>query len=144
MCRSLIVMLVAALAAACGGGGSGAAPAELVGSWGATRLEFVSAAAPTTRVEVIAQGASLTVVLSEGGTFEETLQVPGEPDEDRSGAWSASSDILTLTYSPTSSMQFGYTLAGDTLTLGGADGEFDFDDDGSDEAAKVNVTLTRL
>jgi hypothetical protein len=142
--RSLVVTLAAALAAACGGGGSGAAPAELAGSWGATRLEFVSASAPATRVELIVQGASLTVVLSAGGTFDETLQVPGEPEEIRSGTWSATGDVLTLNYSPTNQMQFGYTLAGDTLTLGGADGEFDFDDDGSDEAAKVNVTLIRL
>jgi hypothetical protein len=63
-----------------------------------------------------------------------------------SGTWS-STDVLTLNLPPVGEIsgewQFDATLSGDTLTLTGADTSWDFDDDGSIEDAKFNLTFVR-
>ena len=40
-------------------------------------------------------------------------------------------------------MQFAYSLSGNTLTLTGADAEWDFDSDGAAEPAKLDVLAVR-
>ncbi len=77
-------------------------------------------------------------------TYETTVSWPGQPDETTSGTWEASSDVLTLHEAGiASTQQFNYTLSATTLTLSGADDEFDFNDDGVMEPAKVNATAVR-
>ena len=143
---SLRTRLAVALAAASLGCGKDKAPPSesFAGTWNATRVEFVSTADPATRVDIVAQGSKVTVVLDARGTYTTTTRAPGLPDDVSTGTWSASSDVITMQETGVPwSQQFSYALAGNTLTLTGADAEFDFDDDGTGEPAKLNVTLTR-
>jgi hypothetical protein len=131
----------AALAVACSDD-TGPSEDELVGTWNATKFEFVSVANPNLKLDAIAFGATLMMVLHSDGTYTITTGFPGEPTETETGTWSASEDVFTLSDSE-GDMQFDMSLSGNTLTLAGADGEFDLNDDGIDEPAKVNVTLVR-
>ena len=90
--------------------------------------------------------ASLTVQLNTNGSYTSTLTMPGEAPEATTGTWDASAEVFTLTRLEggfTHEMQFDWTLSGATLTLVGADSDFDFA--GHDEflPAKLNVTLVR-
>ena len=143
--RRLVFAGMLALAVACGGDDdNGPSSSDFTGTWDATKFEFVNVANTADRIEVIGLGGSLTVVLNSNGTCTLTIQIPGEPPEVENCTWSAGVDVFTLRPSSMSGQfQFDYTLSGNTLTLTGADAEFDFNDDGIDDAAKLNITLVR-
>ena len=133
-----------ALSLACGDGGSSPSPNQFAGTWDGTKLEFTKVGSPSTKVDVVAAGGTLVVVLHEGGTYQMTLTLPGGAPEVTSGTWSASADVFTMQETGVSwEMQFDWHLAGSTLTLSGADGDFDFDGDDILEAAKVGAVLVR-
>ncbi len=61
------------------------------------------------------------------------------------GSWS-STDVLTMNFSAgeyTGTWQFTIDLNGNTLRLSGADTEWNFDDDDTEDAAKLDLTLVR-
>lgn len=144
--RECLVALAVGAAAACGGGG-GPSPESLTGSWSATKAEIVQVSSPSTKVDLVAMGGTLSLVLTAAKTFTLTVSIPGEPVEQAKGTWSSSSDVLTLTYSlpgpPYGEMQFDMSLSGSTLTLLGASMSYDFNDDGVEEDGKANLTLVR-
>lgn len=132
--------------AACSGDGTGPNPTTFDGTWVAAKVEYISVANPATRVEVIALGASLTVQFNGNGSYASTLTMPGETPEATAGTWNASAEVFTLTWAEggvTHEMQFDWTMSGATLTLVGADSDFDFAGDGEFLPAKLNVTLVR-
>jgi hypothetical protein len=94
----------------------------------------------------VAKGGSVLRVLRDNKSFDLTISEPGEPVDQTSGTWSSSADVLTLAFSIGSisgTMQFDMSLSGSTLSLSGADTSYDFDDDGVEEPAKVNLTMAR-
>jgi hypothetical protein len=140
------VIGIAALAGflACGDGGTAPNPDELAGTWDGTKVEFINEANPAQRVDVIAAGGSYVLVLQSAGSYQGTLTVPGEAPMVATGTWSASADIFTMNETGTSGdMQFDYSRSGATLTLSGANTDWDFNDDGVDEPAKVTVVLVK-
>jgi hypothetical protein len=146
ICFALLV-LVAVLAPACGGksGTSPTAPTPqtLDGTWRATKAEYTSVATSSKRVDVVAQGTTLTVNFS-GTNFTLTITDPGKAPNVTTGTWSATQDIMTL--KPTGmtwSWMFDMTFSGNNLTLNGASVEFDFAANGVFEQAKLNLTLVR-
>lgn len=146
--RSLrTIPLVALLAAvACGDDdGTGPAPATLAGTWQATKVEYVLVANPNTRIDLVQLGGTATLVLESAGAFTAVSTFPGEPPFTSAGTWSASADVLTLSFisGQFGTWQFDMTLSGNTLTLSGADADFDVDDDGQDDPAKLNLVLVR-
>lgn len=129
---------------ACSGGGSGVPPAEMVGTWNVTRYELVSTSSSTTKVDLISLGGSATLAMKADGTYQMAMQAPGQPAESPTGTWSLSTDVLTTTQDGMAgNMQFDYTLSGSTLTLTGADSQWDFNGDGVDEPAKLNIAAVR-
>ena len=65
-----------------------------------------------------------------------SVGVPGEPTEFGNGDWGAT-DVLTLEFGDgdiEGTWQFDIDLNGDSLLLTGADTEWDFDDDGMEDA----------
>lgn len=147
MRRNMIIAGVAAacaLSLACGDGGSAPSRSKFAGTWDGTKLEFTKVGSPSTKVDVIAAGGTVVVVLDEGGTYEWTLTPPGGPPETSTGTWSASADVFTIRESGVAwEMQFDWSMSGSTLTLSGADGDFDFNGDDIMEAAKVDVVLVQ-
>lgn len=140
--RWLTWVTSALVTVACSGGGTSSA--DLAGTWNVTKYELVSSASSTTKVDLIAQGATATLVMKSDGTYQMTTTIPGQADETLTGTWSASSDVLTTTQVGMSgNMQFNYTLSGSTLTMWGADSGWDFNGDDVDEPAKLNMTAVR-
>ncbi len=117
-------------------------PAGLVGMWNATKAEFVSVANSSTKVDIITQGSTLTLEL-DASTYVLTITDPGENPEVTEGAWSATSDVLTLVLPGSSGeAQFNMSRSGDTLTLSGGHMLFDFTP-GNPEEAILNLILIR-
>jgi hypothetical protein len=117
---------------------------DLAGTWNVTRYELVSTTSSPTRVDLIALGATAQLVMRSDGTYQLTMTGTGAQDETGSGTWSASSDVVTITrVGMSGQMQFNYSLSGSTLTLVGADTEWDFNGDGVDEPAKLNMTVVK-
>lgn len=144
--RTLPLSLGVALAACGGDGGTAPNPTTFDGTWVATKVEYTSVANPATKVEVIALGASLTVQFNTNGSYTSVLTAPGEAAETTTGTWSASAEVFTLTWLEggfTHEMQFDWTMSGATLTMVGADSDFDFAGDDELVPAKLNVTLVR-
>ena len=114
-----------------------------VGTWNATKAEFVSIANPTTKQDIVAGGATLTLVLSTS-TFVFTITDPGQAPKVATGTWSVSSDTFTLTWSTgfAGESQFDFVLNGDRLTLTGGHLPFDFTV-GNFEEALLNLILVR-
>jgi hypothetical protein len=145
--RIFVVFLVAAaiLAPACDKDGSSpSAPTAqtLEGTWRATRAEFVSIASSSRRIDVVAQGATVTLAFA-GNNYTFTLAQPGQAPVVQTGAWSASSEVMTLTRTGMSgNQQFDMTFSGNNLTLNGANALFDFNT-GNYEEAKLSMTLVR-
>ncbi len=116
---------------------------SFVGTWHATKAEYVSIANPSTKVDIITRGSTFTVVFS-SSTFVLTVTDPGQNPDVFTGTWSASIDTLTLTW--TSGMsgesQFDFSLDGNDLTLTGGHMPFEFTV-GSPEEALLNLILVR-
>jgi hypothetical protein len=128
-------------AAGCKSGSGPEDEAGLIGTWRATQAEFVSAANSNTRVDIIAQGSTLTLLL-ETTNFTLTIDDPGADPNVTTGTWSASKDVLTLTPSGASgNTQFDMTQSGNNLTLRGGHVQFAFDD--TSEEAILNMVLVR-
>jgi hypothetical protein len=142
--RTLVLGLAALTLISCGDDGTGPAPETFAGTWTATRFEYVDATDATNRIELIGLGATLVLQLQGNGTFSYTVTVPGEPDETSSGTWSNTADTFTMQEAGSSfGLTFDFVRSGNTLTLTGADAEYDIDDDGVEEEAKLNITLVR-
>lgn len=135
---------VAMLSLACGGDGGGPSPSEFAGTWTATRFQYTNKANTAEKVDIIAQGATVVVVMDANGTYQMTLTPPGGAPGVTTGTWDASADILTIKETGMSGqMQFDYSLSGNSLTLSGADTDFDFGQDGTLEAARLSADLVR-
>jgi hypothetical protein len=123
--------------------GPGSTPQGLVGTWNATRAEFVSQANSSLRTDVVAQRTTVVLVLN-AGTYTFTMTDPGQAPNATNGTWSASTDVLTLKQTGRSGdTQFDMTQSGNNLTLNGGHVQFDFGADGSVEEALLNMTLVR-
>lgn len=139
-----IGMVVLGASWACHDDGTGPSPTQLTGSWRATKAEFVSIANPALKVELIQQGGTVRLSLTEGKTYTLTITPAGGADQHLTGSWSSSADVLTLALSPplVGEIQFDMALSGSTLTLQGGHIPFDVDGDGVFEESIVNLTMT--
>jgi hypothetical protein len=141
--RKLIFAPVALAVLSCGGTDEPSI-ASVSGLWTATRLEYVSVADPAVKVDVIAAGGTATIDLNDNGMYTAVITPPGAAPETTTGTWSYTADTFTLVETGSSgNMTFDMSLGNDAMTLTGADTEFDFNDDGTDEPAKLNISLVR-
>ncbi len=137
-------ILASAALVACSSSSSGPNPSSLTGTWTATKMEFVKVGTSATAVDLVANGATVTLQMMASHDYTLTVRMPGQADEVTSGTWSSSSDVLTMTMAGISGeRQFDMNLSGNTITLSGANVDFDFNDDGIDEPAKLNMVLTK-
>ena len=143
---AIVVLALLGAASACksNGNGTGPSPAELTGTWDATKIEFTQVASPFTKVDVVPTGGSAVLVLVSGGGCTFTITATGGPDGVFTGTWSASSDLLSLDLAGpffNTTWEFDMTLSNTTLTLSGADTDFTFAS--TPEAAKFGLVLTK-
>jgi hypothetical protein len=131
----------------CGSSSTGPNPASLVGIWQATQAQLVAVSNASITIDLVKDlGGTVELVLAADKTFTLTITLPPEPADQSAGTW-ASTDILTLTYTSGQSgnQQFDLNLNGDTLTLTGANTDYDFPNDAisGPVPAKVNLILQR-
>jgi len=146
MAKKFLVLLAAAAILGAAGCKSSTGPedeTEFIGTWHATVAEYTSLADPGTKVDIIAQGSTLTVVFS-SGTFVLTITDPGQSPEAFNGTWSASMDVMTLTWTSglSGESQFDWSLNGSELTLTGGHMPFEFTP-GAPEEAVLKLILVR-
>jgi hypothetical protein len=142
--RQVAGLALLALSLACSDGGNAPSPSTFAGTWDASKLEFTNTSNTSQKVDVIALGATLVVVIESSGDYQSTLTLPGDPPEVTTGTWSASSDVFTMKETGSSGdRQFHWSMSGSTLTLSGANTDFDFDNNGTSESAKLTVVLVR-
>jgi hypothetical protein len=144
--RALVAGILMGSVGACGDKDTGPSKDALAGTWVATKAEFVSVANPSQKFDLIAKGATVSLVLTSTQTFTLTITRPNESELKSMGNWSTSEDELDLIFSSGSmqgGMNFDVSLSGNTLTLMGADYQFDVDDNGTEEPVKFNLTMAR-
>ena len=145
MRKMALVLLVALAFLGATGCKSSTAPDvdNFIGTWNATKAEYVSIADPNTKNDIIADGSTLTLVFSTS-TFVMTVTDPGMDPVIRNGTWSVSSDTLTLTWTTgfSGESQFDFILNGDNLTLIGGHLPYAFTP-GNSEDAILNLILVR-
>jgi hypothetical protein len=137
-------LLLAAGAVGCARESTGPGQQEIVGSWTATKCEYVSTTGLGT-VDLIAAGGSATMALNADRTFVYMYSPPTGPPETLTGTWEMTSpDLMRVTPAGASwYWAWDVALSGNTLTLTGAGAEYDFNHDGFGESAKWNLVLTR-
>lgn len=139
----LFVVAVILVASGCQSSTGPEDPEGFLGTWNATKAEYTSVANSSTKVDIVAGGSTVVLVLN-ASTFTLTITDPGESPVAAGGTWSASVDVLTLTWTSGSSgeSQFEYTLSGDSLTLNDGHMMHDFTP-GSPEEAILDLILHR-
>jgi len=125
-------------------GATGVEVDDLAGTWTATAMVFTSAADPTTSVDLVPEGATLTLVLGAEGSYSFIYASPWEPTEDEAGVYEVSGHTLTLSITGTEDPEaWEISRNGDTMTLTDSAEVFDFVD-GVEEDATLVITLVRL
>jgi hypothetical protein len=140
--RAALLALLLCAVASCGDDEPTAPkPAELAGTWTATKDEYVSKTT-SARIDIVAAGGSATLKLDAGGTFE-FVEIPsGELPDTSRGDWSASGDVMTVHIDGQSGeRQYDLYFSGNVLRLTGAGAWYDFGTGG--EETTHNLELTR-
>jgi len=106
------------LAAGCSDGGP-AAPsdplADMVGSWNVETFEFRSAGDDAIRLDFL-DGATITLVVHNGGTFSLSSSQPGGPAATVTGTMSIRADTVHIAVPDEGEEEYTYTRAADTMT----------------------------
>ncbi len=141
------VVPVAVIWIACGDP-VGIEPGAIAGTWNAINYGFVNKADLDDTVELISQGASLTVTFTSDGDFTWDFRDVDGTVEARSGTFTVTFNVdgSVITFSESgqgSPDPFPAVRVDDTLTLRTGNREFDFDEDGTDDPAELRIFLTR-
>jgi hypothetical protein len=139
--KRLATPLGMAAAVACGES-TGVQLADLAGTWNITTMEF-SEVGGSARVDLISDfGGTATIEIESDGSFTLTITVQGVPETD-TGTITVNGDEVTLA-TATDASQGTISRNGDTVTIDFDAGvEFDFDDDGTDDAATLRIVMVR-
>ena len=140
-----ILFLLSALALACGDGPAAESNpiAELAGSWTIQAWELRSAADPSVKMDLIAQGLGGTLVIGSNGTFTVQVTSDGDPTSSQTGTLTIRADTLVI-HSADGDFRVRYSRAGDTMTWLAIDPEtLDLDDDGTPEQALEYLVFRR-
>jgi hypothetical protein len=135
--RRILAAVVVAGAVACGDS-TGITPEDLAGTWEATEMVFTNQANTSESVDLIELGASLTVTVNASGTVSTVFDDGQGGTDSDSGTMSVDGSTITI-----GSDTYEADRSGDELTLTDATSEFDFDEDGSDDAATLVIRLVR-
>ncbi len=130
------LLLLSAGALACGDGGPAAVSdpvAELAGSWTIQSWELRSAADPSGKMDLIAEGLGGTLVVAANVAFTINVTSAGDPTSTQTGTLTIHADTLVF-HSADGDVRFKYSRAGDAMTWLGLDFEIlDLYEDGSPE-----------
>ena len=125
--------------------GTNISMSDIAGTWTATRAFFSrTETGPAVDVEIVGQGGTATLVIQTNGRFTFTTQLPGDAPDVTTGQLGFDEDLLVVIYDdePDDFTFFGIRFSGTTLSINGQ-GTYDFDGDGSEEAAVIELDFVR-
>lgn len=139
--------LVAILASACGdeGPSDDLSYSELVGTWPLLSLVFTSDADPGTTFDFTGASGSGSLTFEDDRTFLLILLPdPGSPTESITGTVEIDGQTITLNDdAETDPVHLTGRRTGTRLELETEEAEYDFNGDGTDEPARVDIVFTR-
>lgn len=125
--------------------GDGISMRDIAGTWAATRAFFSRAAdGPAVSVEIVRLGGTATLMIQTNGRFTFTTALPGESPDVTTGQLGFDEDLLVVIYDdePDDFDFFGIQFSGNTLSISGP-GTYDFNGDGTEEDAIIELDLVR-
>lgn len=125
--------------------GTNTSISDIAGNWEATSAFFSFAGTgPVVETDVVADGGSVSLSIQNNGRFTLIVNVPGRATETTTGQLGFDEDLLTVSYDedPGEFEYFSIQNTTNTLSISGP-AEFDFDGDGTDEAAIVALDFVR-
>ena len=134
---AVAVGLTALISTACGDS-TGITVEDLVGTWNATQYHYTDNANPAGQVDLIPLGASFEMIVVAAGTVAVVFDDGQGGTSSDSGTFNGTMTTLTIGGST-----FSAQRSGDVLTLTDATSSYDFDDNGSDEPATLEIQLVR-
>jgi hypothetical protein len=136
---SAVLLASIALLTACDkeGGKTDERIADIAGSWTATYAAFNG-------VDVVEEGGSVTLEIKDDGRFTFTIQRPGKAPMVFKGRFGFDEEWLEVEYDDYPGEYEYYDISYDANNLHiGANSEFDFDGDGSDEFVVFFLDMVR-
>ena len=118
-------------------------PAEVVGNWEARSYLVSNNANPLDLVDLIQEGYNLFLSIQANGNYSSTFSFPGIPNETESGTATFINSTVTINPSDDDPFTMAYQLSDSIITFIDTNSTFDFDDDGTDEAATESIILVR-
>ena len=148
--RSCVAALlgVALTLVSCGDDSTAPKPEELAGTWNATKVEYVSRASSSERVDLVTGGGGATLALNADQTFRFIRRVPGATPDTTRGTYEVKGDVgdLMVWYVPggpgSLEWPFDFSFSGSSLSLSGG-ANFDVNDDGTREACDWHMLFSR-
>jgi len=118
-------------------------PADVVGNWDAASYIVSNNANPAEIVDLIQEGYNLFLTIQANGNYSSTFSFPGIPNETESGTATFINSTVTINPTDDDPFTMAYQLSDSILTFIDANSTFDFDDDGTDEAATETIFFVR-
>ena len=119
---------------------------DISGSWTATSATFFTISDPIETVDVVAEGGTVTLSIQSNGSFTLTIVESGGPSDVSSGDFCFDEDLLVVRFDGDAADDWEYyrvqLTGGNNLSIGGP-AEFDFDGNGTDEPAEIELSLVR-
>jgi len=136
---------VAVAAAVACGDSTGVTVSDITGTWSASSAVFTNLANSSEQFDLIADGGgTITATFSADGSYSISITVPPDPAELDVGTVDVRGDTLTLAESGQGSpTDFIASVSGNTLTLTTDEEEYDFDDNGTDDPARLRVVFQK-
>jgi len=142
---SLALALGAALACSDSNGTSNVTLADLAGTWDATQFTLTNPADGSQSVDLIGMGGSFTLTINASGAFSGTQTILGTTDTFSGTIQLSGNHSMSLVdaANPSDITDVTYTLSGDHLVITSSDLTWDWNNDGTDEAANLSAALQR-
>ena len=118
---------------------------DLVGTWVASSFVYTGVDDPAQQVDLIESGGSFTMTISDAGAFTGTTVYEPMGTLTYTGTLSISNRTLTQDFDDADVPTLTWTIsefANDSMTIEGAQGPFDFTDNGLDDLVTASIQAT--
>ncbi len=116
--------------------------ADFTGSWVASHFLLTGLENPSDTYDMITEGGSFTIDIAGDGSMAFSITFPGESAENSTGTVEIFGDMVIITDNSDGwKSVFRYTIGTGTIHLYSNDDCYDFNNDGEDECATLDITL---
>ncbi|MEZ4811354.1 MAG: hypothetical protein R2819_13430 [Allomuricauda sp.] len=125
--------------------GSEISISDIQGNWNAIRAVFdIAGTGASQSIDIVEEGGTVTLQIQSNGRFTLTVTQQGESPEVSQGQMSFDEDLLVVEFDDSSGdwEYFSIQSSSSTLSISGP-AEFDFDGDGTEEAATADLDFVR-